>query len=227
MTGHRFAAVLFDLDGTVWDSASGILDSLAHALRAVGESPGDPAVHAQQIGPALRLMLADAGVPDDRLDEGVAAYRERYRTHGEFDCVLYEGMGALLAELQLAGLRLATATSKSVEPARRMVEHHGVRHFFDIVAAAPMTASGPTKAAVIAEALAGLDLDGSAPVAMVGDRRTDIVNGRGAGLVTIGVTWGYGGRDELTEAGADHIVDDVTSLRRLLLAVSPEVEGQR
>ena len=64
-----------------------------------------------RIGPALRNMLANSGIPDDRLDEGVAAFRERYRSHGEFDCVVYNGMAALLTELQLAEVRLATATS--------------------------------------------------------------------------------------------------------------------
>lgn len=209
--------IIFDLDGTVWDSEPGIVASIRATLDHFGlPTPSDAELRAL-LGPPLMAMLAELGVPAERLDEGRVVYRDHYRRHGELDCAPYDGMPELLDELRGRGHRLATATSKGAEVAIRMLEHFGLAHRFDAIEGASMTSASHSKADIVAAALARLGAGPHpAPGVMVGDRRYDVEGGRRHGLVTIGVTWGYGSREELERAGADHVVDDVEALGSLL-----------
>lgn len=214
MRERPVTTVLFDLDGTVWDSLPGITGSLAHTLAALGRVVPDDATLASNVGPPLRLMLEQFGVAEEGLDEAVRIYRDRYRTHGEFECAIYPEIIELLDQLRSDGVALATATSKGVEPTLRMLEHFGLSSRFDVVAAAPMDGRAHRKIDVIAEALEGLAIDGTTTSAavMIGDRHFDIVGGRHFDLRTIGVRWGYAGPGELEEAGATALVDSVAEL---------------
>jgi phosphoglycolate phosphatase len=203
--------VLFDLDGTLWDSLPGILRSLSHTLATLGLTVPDDQVMAADIGGPLSEMLAQHGVPDDQVDEAVAIYRERYQRLGEFECELFGGTIDLLTTLRSSGHALGTATSKGVEPTRRMLTHFDLDHRFDAIAAAPMLGAH-LKADVIAESLALLGSPVPSTVTMVGDRWYDIVGGQTHGLRTIGVTWGYGTAQELAEAGADEVVASFAEL---------------
>lgn len=209
--------VLFDLDGTVWHSEPGIVDALRHTLAAMGLDVPDDATLATNLGPPLQTMLAQLGVPLDRVDEGRHVYRARYRTHGEHMFRVYDGIVELLDDLRAAGHRLATATSKGIEPTRRMLDHAGLTERFDVVAAASMDASAATKEAVIASALDQLGGPDPASTTMVGDRHYDVVGGRSFGLRTVAVRWGYAPVGELDDVGADRVVDDLAGLRAVLL----------
>jgi phosphoglycolate phosphatase len=219
--------VIFDLDGTVWDSAPGIVGCLIETLDRFGVDVPPPDELIAHLGPPLMTMLADLGVPHSRLDDARIDYRRRYREHGELDCVVYEDVPELLRRLRSAGHLLATATSKGVEPVHRMLDHFGLGEAFDVVAAASMTAPGHSKVDVITEALDGLAKltgDGdhrSAATTMVGDRRYDVEGGRELGLTTVGVRWGYAPPGELEAAAPDHLVDDVAALADVFLAGRP------
>lgn len=220
-------AVLFDLDGTIWDSLPGITASLAHALAGLGlPVPADEAL-ASNVGPPLREMLRHFGVSETLLDDGVRLYRERYRSQGEYECEVYDGAVALLAGLGRAGVPLATATSKGAEPTDRMLDHFDVRRHFDVVAAAAMDGREVHKEDVIADALARLGREpGDPTVAMVGDRHYDIRGGKTHGLVTIGVRWGYAPPGELEQTSPDAIVGSFDELGRLLTEWGVPANGQ-
>ena len=178
-------------------------------------------VLAAALGPPLLELLAEIGVPRERLDEGRDVYRRHYRERGELDCLPYPGMAELLDRLREAGVRTAVATSKGVEVALRMLEHFDLLHRFDVVEAASMTQAGVDKIAVIGAALARLRALPTAgttvcPI-MIGDRRFDIEGGRHHGLVTVAVRWGYAPEGELEASGADHLVGTVAELSDLLL----------
>jgi phosphoglycolate phosphatase len=194
--------VIFDLDGTVWDSEPGIVGSLRHAFASLGMAVPDDQVLASNVGPPLRLMLAELGVHEQRLDDAVAAYRGRYASHGVYEATLYPGVVELLDALRDAGHRLATATSKGLDPTLVMLEHFGLADRFEFVGAASMDGLATTKEAVLAGTLAALGGPGPRECVLVGDRHYDVTGSAAHGIDCIGVGWGYGGHDELTDAGA-------------------------
>ena len=209
--------VLLDLDGTLIDSKPGIVASYDAMLRGLGHVP-DPAFDLTfVIGPVLEDVMGDvlAHYGDTRIEEAIAAYRRHYAETGVFDVALYEGIGALLTALTAAGLRLFLATSKRTVFASRIVEHLGLARYFDGIYGSEPDGSRDHKPELIGDIMRreGLRPDASA---MVGDRRYDVAGAHANGIRAIGVLWGYGGREELEQAGADLIVSSPVELEAML-----------
>lgn len=211
------AVVLFDVDGTLVDSAPAITYCLARAIESVGVKPPTMEVLGADIGPPLEEALGSHGVPPESMEQAMATYRSRYATDGLERSVLYPGVAAMLAALQHAGARMATATSKRVAMATDVCRHVGILDHFEVIGGA-----GELDRLHKPEILAWtLDqLGGVVPgrTAMVGDRRFDVNGGTAHGLPTIGVTWGYGARDELLTAGAAALVETPAELAAALAA---------
>lgn len=194
--------MIFDLDGTVWDSEPGILACMAHAMGELGLAVPDESVLRRHIGPPLRSMLADIGVPETSLDDGVRLYRERYLTIGVFEASLYEGVETLLDRVAADGHTLSTATSKGEVPTMTMLEHFGIVDRFEVIGAATMDGSATTKVEVLARTLERLDGPPPGTCVLIGDRDLDVAGAASHGLDCIGAAWGYGGAEELRSAGA-------------------------
>jgi phosphoglycolate phosphatase len=213
----RWVIVLFDLDGTVWDSERGIIGCMEHAFTALGLAVPPREVLESNVGPPLEVMLRDVGMPEELVDEGVLAYRDRYRTWGAFQADPYAGMPELLDELGGAGIRLATATSKGEEPTHLMLDHFGLARHFEVVGAATMDTTATTKERVLGRALAALGDPDPEQCVMIGDRHYDVEGAASHGIRCIGVSWGYGHGTELVDAGAAAVVHSPAELRDELL----------
>lgn len=194
--------VIFDLDGTVWDSEPGILACMAHALGELGVAVPDHEVLRSHIGPPLRTMLAEVGVPEPQLDDGVRLYRERYLTEGVFEASLYDGVVQLLDAVAHDGHVLSTATSKGEDPTLMMLEHFGIRDRFEVIGAATMDGAATSKSQVLGRTLDGLGDPARSTCVLVGDRDLDVLGAAAHGVDCIGAAWGYGGAEELAAAGA-------------------------
>jgi phosphoglycolate phosphatase len=199
----RISAVLFDLDGTLSDSAPGIIGSLRQAFDDLGLPRLDARTERALIGPPF----ADALPPLVGADV-VPALIERYRTHyaaGMFDTTAYDGIQDVLDDLRTRGITLAVATSKPEFHAEPVVAHLGFSEYFATVGGDSLNYDRRTKASVIAEVLRRIGAPDPATVLMVGDRRHD-VDGAGAhGIACLGAGWGYGAPGELRAAGAVQI----------------------
>lgn len=219
--GTRVSLVLFDLDGTLSDSAPGITSSMRTALTHHGlEMPRDDVLNSF-VGPPFRVSLEGIGLPPERVDEVVTTDRSDYEAGRLFDNELYPGIRDVLAGLADAGTTVAVATSKPQATARRIVEHFGLAPHLagglEGVFGADVTNPRDTKAGVIARALAHLQREPDADVVMVGDRLHDVEGAAKHGIATIGVSWGYAAPDELRDAGAAAVVDSADDLAALLL----------
>lgn len=201
--------VLVDLDGTISNSLPGIARSLQHAFGTCGyEVPTDERVRTM-IGPPFELTFPQLGVPPDDIERVVVAYRERYDDIGLFENDVYDGIPTMLAELARAGCTLAIATAKPEVTAVRIIDHFGLADHFAVQAGATseVGSNRRTKADVITYALGELGIDAGDHVVMLGDRDHDVEGAIANGIDCIGVTWGFGSRDELTSAGAHAVVD--------------------
>ena len=185
--------VIFDLDGTLTDSARGIVSSFRHALGEIGAAVPDGDLASRIVGPPMHHTLRAMGLGDNA-DAAIAAYRADYTTRGWAMNSLFDGIAELLADLDAAGVRLAVATSKAEPTAQRIVAHFGLDRHFEVVAGASVDGSRATKADVVAHALAQLE---PLPdrVLMVGDRSHDVEGAAEHGIDTVVVGWGYGHAD--------------------------------
>lgn len=213
----RFAGVLFDLDGVLVDSRVAISRSMNHALQTCGlEAWPEVRLHPL-IGPPLHdafgEVLAAQGGDPELVDACVARYRERYTRACVEETLANAGIAETLQTLT-GRLALGVATSKPEAFAVPILETLGLARFFGSVVGPSLDARGEPKTRTVARALQALGAAGA--VAMVGDRLHDVLAGRANGLATIGVTWGIGSRDELRDAGADHVVDAPAELTALL-----------
>ncbi|MEZ0363430.1 HAD-IA family hydrolase [Mycobacterium sp. pUA109] len=203
--------VIFDLDGTLTDSASGIVASFRHALQHVGAAVPDGDLAATLVGPPMHHTLAGLGL-GERTEAAVAAYRADYTSRGWAMNSVFDGIAPLLADLRAAGVRLAVATSKAEPTARRILAHFGLDDHFEVVAGASVDGARAAKADVLAHALAQL-----APlperVLMVGDRAHDVAGAACHGIDTVVVGWGYGQADFAD--GGHHAVTHVASVAEL------------
>ena len=214
----RPTAVLLDLDGTLSDSAPGLVASLRHMHVGLGLPVPDDAELRRWLGPPTATSLADRGHDAATIERGVALFREHLLDGGGLlDQATYPGVPALLGDLRLAGVPTSILTFKLQEDAEAVADHLGLRASLGAVHGRIPEDDGTSKAPLIARALAELGVPPTRDVVMVGDRRHDVEGAHEAGVTAIGVTWGYGSRHELEAAGADRVVEDVDALRSLLL----------
>lgn len=209
---------LFDLDGTLTDPAEGITNSVAYALSKYGIEVEDRTTLNTFIGPPLADSFARYyGFGPEQAKEAIVYYREYFAPKGIFENVPYEGIVDVLKELKSRGKILAVATSKAELFAQRIMDHFGLAQYFDLVCGASMDLSRSLKADVIAYTLDRIRNEGLCPkadpaIVMVGDREHDVLGAKENGLPSIGVLYGYGSREELEAAGAEHIISSPQEL---------------
>ena len=201
-------ALFFDLDGTLTNPKPGIVGSIRYALDKLGVDSRDDLDWC--IGPPLQVSFAKL-VGHARVDEAIGAYRERFGDVGLFENAVYEGIPELLATLREREIALYVATSKPHLYANRILEHFDLSQHFLRVFGAEMDGTRANKADLLAYALLETGIK-SEDAVMIGDREHDVIGGVANGMETVGVLWGYGGRDELASAGAGRIVASIAEL---------------
>ena len=211
-------AVLFDLDGTLTDPCIGITDSVAYALGKFGIAVDDPhRTLTPFIGPPLLESFEKFyGFTPDEARRAFGYYREYFSPKGIFENTVYPGVPEMLEALRAAGKRLCVATSKPEAYARRILEHFSLETCFDAVCGATMDETRVRKADIIAYALRTMGVPPDSAV-MVGDRLHDAEGAHACGLPVVGAAYGYGSREELTEAGVDAMADTPSDILRILL----------
>ncbi len=201
---RRFDTILFDLDGTLTDNGEGITNSVAYALRKFGITPPPREELNKFVGPPLRDRFVELYVGEAQGDLAVEYYREYFRPHGIFENVVYDGVPQMLAALKEAGCTLAIATSKPEIFAKKIAEHFDLAQYFTVIAGSNLEGTRIKKADVIRYCLELLGKPDR--VLMVGDREHDILGAKAVGLPAVGVTYGYGSREELEKAQAIAVI---------------------
>lgn len=208
--------ILFDLDGTLTDPATGITNSVFYALSQMGyELPARESL-LDWIGPPLAESFRNRfGMNESQIERAVSLYREYFSERGLYENELYSGVDHMLRRLKDLGRQIYLATSKPEIFARRILEHFGIDQSFDFIGGATLDHERNEKADVIRYVLQrtrSLPQD----CVMVGDRKHDIYGAHQCKIPTIGVTYGYGNRSELTSAGAEYIVESIAELTEFL-----------
>jgi len=215
-----YKTVIFDLDGTLSESGEGIMRCVQHALRHFGIEVTDEDELRQFIGPPpIELFRRKYGMSPEQADEAMEVFRTRFRAKGIYENKPYPGTTELLEKLKAAGVALAVATSKPQPFMENIVERYGWRNLFDMVAGSEFDGTRGSKTEVLAYVVEklGIPADKKRWVAMVGDRKYDMLAAKSCGVTAVGVRYGYADPGELEAAGADVIADTVPQLLDCLL----------
>ena len=209
--------ILFDLDGTLTDSAEGITKSVQYALQHFGVDEPDLNKLKCFVGPPLKeQFMKYCHMPERQAEVAVAVYRQRYAKTGLYENAVYDGIVELLQMLKAERKILAVASSKPEIYVRQILEHFQIAEYFDEIVGANMDGTRTVKSEVIEEALFRLQAsDVREDVLMVGDRSHDVEGALRCGIQCIGAAYGYGGEEELEKAGAVYIAHTVDELKIL------------
>ena len=218
--------ILFDLDGTLTDSAPGITRCVQYALTYLGKPRYSPEELNCFLGPPLHeQFMKFAGLTSEEADTAVEQYRERYNGIGIYENEVYEGIPELLGLLKEHGKLLGVASSKPQVYVEEILNHFKLAGYFDAVVGSELDGSRTDKAEVIEEALCRTGYERKRDrVIMVGDRSNDAEGARKCGIACMGAAYGYGGREELEAAGAEYIAETVKDLG--ILAAEDEAASQ-
>ena len=209
--------ILFDLDGTLTDPGEGITNSVAYALGKYGIEVTDKKELYKFIGPPLKdSFMKYYGFSEEEAIKAIEYYREYFRDTGIFENKVYEGVEDMLSTIKESGRRIILATSKPEEFAVRILQHFGLKKYFNVVAGASMDSSRSKKGDVIAYAISLCDDFDKDKSIMIGDREHDMLGAKENGLKSLGVLYGYGSEEELKKAGADYIVSTPADILKLI-----------
>lgn len=217
----KYQKILFDLDGTISDPKIGITKSFQYALKFFGISVENLDELEPVIGPPLKQSFMEFyHLSEEDALTAIEKYRERFGKKGLYENTLYFGMKELLERLKSQGCELAIASSKPTLYVEQILEYFEIRSCFSHVVGAHMDGRRGEKEEVVEDAIKLLGGEQEKEhMVMVGDRKFDIFGAHQNGLPAIGVTYGYGGKQELSQAGADVMVDSVLQLGEALLGV--------
>lgn len=210
--------ILFDLDGTITNSAEGIINCVRYALQKMKwQEPSLKVLH-RFIGPPLVDAFMDyCGMDKVEAEKAVANYRERYKDIGVFECSLYDEIEGVLKTLKYANKTIILATAKPLVFAKKVIEHFSLSQYFSDLVGAEIGGTLLHKHQIIDEVIKRFNITDRSKAIMVGDREQDISGAKMFSLDSIGVKYGFAEPNELEDAGATYIAETPSDILKILL----------
>ena len=214
----KYENILFDLDGTLTNSALGITRSVKYALDFYNIEVTDLSELNKFIGPALIDSFMDYyKFPKEKAVQAVEKYRERFSKIGLYENEVYDGIPELLDCLKSNGANLIVATAKPTVFTELILEHFNLTKYFSIVCGSELDGSMNNKADIIRLALHKSNINVFDKTIMIGDRNYDIIGAKSNNLDSIGVLYGFGDREELENAGATYIAKNIEEIKSIVI----------
>lgn len=215
MTKHKL--VMFDLDGTLSESAQGIRECIILTLNEMGLPVPELDDYSKYIGPPLYVTFQRlCGLTGEQARKGAEIYVKHYIKKGIYMNKAYTGLRELITSLASAGKKTAVATSKNEELAKDVLKHIGLYDCFDFICGSGLDGTRKEKHDVIEYVMKKTGFDGAQSV-MIGDTRFDAEGAKIAGCDFIGVLYGYGVKSEMERYGAKAFAGSVSELSEILL----------
>ena len=209
--------ILFDFDGTIFDTVEGISKSARYAINKFGLDDSLEFLRCFAGPPLVDKFMEVYGFDKAQAEQATAYFKERYQPIGLYECRIFPGIKEMLQSLKTKGFKLGVATSKPQHLAEKLLQGEDMIEIFDVICGSGLTGNNDSKESVLRRAMealgAGLD-----NTVLVGDTKYDVLGAKACGVDCIGVRFGYAAPGELEEAGATYIVEDVEELEKLICA---------
>ncbi len=209
---------IFDLDGTLINSLTDIAEATNYSMRALGFAEHPLSSFNMMVGGGLKALIEHA-LPDGREDyfeEALEIYNNYYNENYTVKTYVYDGIKKVLEELRQKEILLAVASNKTHHFTENIVKHYFGDELFTVVYGKSDTRPAKPDPAIIHTIIDKLGIDADEAV-MIGDSSIDIKTGKNARIRTIGCLWGFRTFNELSKAGADHIVEKPEDILKLLV----------
>ena len=213
MTDFPFDVVVFDLDGTLADTAPDLTAALNHALVRLGRTtiPEDSVRH--MVGHGARALLqkglsATGEMTEELVEAGFPIFLEHYADHICDGSTKFPGLDGALDELSAMGVKLAVCTNKLEGLSRLFLDAIGWQDRFDALVGGDTVGLRKPDPAPLFEAIARA---GGGRAVFIGDSITDTTTGRNAAIPTVAVSFGFSDRPPV-ELGADRLIDHFDEL---------------
>ncbi len=209
-----FKYILFDFDGTVYDTVEGITKCVQYALSKFGIEAELENLRCFAGPPLVDMFMTKFELSREEAVQAVVYYRERYKPKGLYESQPFTGIKELLEGIRAMGKPMAIATSKPQALAEELLEKGGLIDYFDVICGA-LDEKNNAKWQVVTRAMEAF---GAKPeeLVLVGDTKYDVIGAHQCGVKCIGVEYGYAAAGELEESGADYIVKDMDELLKLI-----------
>jgi phosphoglycolate phosphatase len=223
------ATIVFDLDGTLVDSAPDLVHALNHALSLEAVAPISIDETRTMIGAGARALLARGlaarrkTLPDERFEELHRAFLDHYEAHIADHSRAFAGTEAALERLREAGHGLAICTNKIERFAVKLVGELGLDRYFPVVVGGDSYAKPKPDPAPLIGAIDRTGGNGR-PAILVGDSATDLRTARAAGIPLIGVTFGYTDVP-MAELGPDRLISEFAAIDAAVDGLLGEMRG--
>lgn len=210
--------IIFDFDGTLCDTRSNIIVAFRATMERLGLEMRDEATCGATIGLTLRdgFKSMYPTLDDVAIDNCVDTYRQIFaERREELMPELFPGVKATLEELHKRGHRMTIASSRLTDSLLLFMRHHAIDHYFEYVVGSDSVTNHKPHPEPAIKTLAELKIEPSEAI-MVGDMPVDIAMAHNASIRAVGVSFGNATHEELAEAKADWIIDDITKLLEII-----------
>ena len=200
--------IFFDLDGTVVNSEEGILQGIKIAMDKYGYDIPNYSVLRKCIGPPFSVSFPEIfNVSEDDYPMVLKEYRDFYESGGMYKCCAYKGIEELLLALVNRGYSINICSSKPENSCKAVLDYLGLSKYFSDIVGATKDGRIDTKAQVIEECFRRAPWKKKEETILIGDTKFDADGAIESDLTCIGITWGFGTKEELLNAGAKAVFD--------------------
>lgn len=215
-----YKAVIFDLDGTLLDTLEDLANACNYALKECGLKVHAVDKYKRFVGDGRYKLIEKIISKEDHTDKifnrVLKLYDDYYLEHMVDETKPYEGICELLDELKAKGIKIAVVSNKPHKFAREMVSNYFTNKIDIAFGQRPNYEVKPNPESIF-EVIKEFALTKEDCV-YVGDSNVDMQTAKNAKVNSIGVSWGFRGREELEHAGADIVIDTVKELRKSILS---------
>ncbi|MCO8193939.1 MULTISPECIES: HAD hydrolase-like protein [Anaerofustis] len=209
--------IVFDLDGTLIDTAEGTVKMFQEGLRYAGIIEDDKVVKSLIGPPFARTLVTKYGLSEEKAKKAIDVSNEYMFDKGVYECKLFDGMRETLEMLKANNIKLSVATSQPEDSALIEAKHVEILDYFDHFIANNLYQTRGSKSDFVGMCIDKMEVSDKSSAIMIGDKKPDIIGGKENGIATMGVLYGYGDLSEIKESNPIHIVKTPIQIKDIIL----------